>query len=76
MVVVADKGMTTGDNIWYTLSAKDGYVFSTSVWGADKELKKYVLDQENYEWLGREYIDEKQVVFYSEKYAKRAKADR
>ena len=100
VVVVADKGMTTGDNVWYTLSAGDGYVFSMSVRGADKELKDYVLDEEGYEWLGKEYkrksrlyprtiqitstsgrkikktVHEKQVVFYSEKYDKRAKAER
>lgn len=102
VITVADKGMTTGDNIWYTINTptKDGYVLSMSVRGADKELKKYVLDEEGYEWLGTEYkrksrryprtihvttttgkkmnkvADEKQVVFYSEKYAKRAKAER
>jgi len=100
VIVVADKGMNTGDNIYYTLSAKDGYVFSMSVRGADKELKSYVLNEDGYEWYGNEYkrksrlyprtikvtsssgrklnktVDEKQVVFYSEKYAKRAKAER
>ncbi len=102
VISVADKGMTSGDNIWYTTHTldKDGYVFSMSVRGANKELKKYVLDEEDYTWLGTEYkrksrlyprtiqvttttgkkmdkiVDEKQVVFYSEKYAKRAKADR
>jgi len=100
VIVVADKGMTTGDNIYYTLSAKNGYVFSMSIRGADKELKDYVLKEEGYEWYGSEYkrksrlyprtilvtatngkkikkvVDEKQVIFYSEKYAKRAKAQR
>lgn len=100
VVVVADKGMTTGDNIWYTLSAKDGYVFSMSIRGADKELKDYVLNEDGYEWLGKEYkrksrlypriiqvtaangkklkktVHEKQVIFYSEKYDKRAKVER
>lgn len=102
VITVADKGMTTGDNIWFTKTTptKDGYVFSMSVRGADKELKSYVLDDSDYEWLGDEYkrksrryprtiqvtatngkkikkvVDEKQVVFYSEKYAKRAKAER
>lgn len=100
VVVVADKGMTTGDNIYYTLSAKNGYVFSMSIRGADKELKDYVLNDEGYEWYGSDYkrksrlyprtilvtgtsgkklkkvVDEKQVIFYSEKYAKRAKAER
>ena len=99
-VVVADKAMCTGDNIWYTLSAKDGYVFSLSVRGTNKDLKKYVLDDKGYEWLGTEYkrksrldkrvihihtadggkmdkeVDERQVAFYSEKYDRRAKAER
>lgn len=102
VISVADKGMTTGDNIWYTINTptKDGYVFSMSVRGADKEMKSFVLDDEGYEWLGNEYkrksrryprtiqvtsqsgkkikktVHEKQVIFWSEKYAKRAKADR
>ncbi|RCX18343.1 IS4 family transposase [Anaerobacterium chartisolvens] len=100
VVVVADKGMCTGDNIWYTLSAKDGYVFSLSVRGSNKEMKDYVLKEDGYEWLGSEYkrksrlyprtiwvtstsgkkmkkvVHEKQVIFYSEKYDKRAKAER
>jgi len=100
VIVVADKGMTTGDNIYYTLSAKNGYVFSMSIRGADKELKDYVLKEEGYGWYGSEYkrksrlyprtilvtatngkkikkvVDEKQIIFYSEKYAKRAKAER
>lgn len=99
-IIVADKGMTTGDNIWYTLSAGDGYVFSMSVRGANRELKDYVLNEDGYKWLSKEYkrksrryprtiqvtttsgrklkktIDEKQVIFYSEKYDRRAKADR
>jgi transposase len=54
-IVVADKGMCTGDNIWYTLSAGDGYVFSMSVRGASAKVKKYVLDEDGYEWMGDEY---------------------
>lgn len=102
VITVADKAMTTGDNIWYTKTtpSKDGYVFSMSVRGADKELKDYVLNDDGYEWFGTEYkrksrryprtiwvssisgkkmkktVDEKQVVFWSEKYAHRAKAER
>jgi len=40
---VEDKVITTGDNIWYTLSAGDGYVFSMSVRGENNKLKNYVL---------------------------------
>jgi transposase len=102
VISVADKGMTTGDNIWYTINtpSKDGYVFSMSVRGADKEMKAFVLNDDGYEWLGDEYkrksrryprtiqvtstsgkklkktVHEKQVVFWSKKYAERSKADR
>lgn len=102
VVSVADKGMATGDNIWYTINtpSHDGYVFSMSIRGAEKSMKDYVLDERGYEWLGKEYkrksrkcprtirvtsvtgkkmnkqVDEKQVVFWSEKYAIRAKAER
>lgn len=102
VISVADKGMTTGDNIWFTTHTpdKDGYVFSMSLRGADQELKNYVMDEDGYSWLGSEYkrksrlyprtiyvttntgkklkktVHEKQVIFYSEKYDKRAKADR
>ena len=33
VISVADKGMTTGDKIWYTINtpAHDGYVFSMSI---------------------------------------------
>lgn len=102
VISVADKAMTTGDNIWYTINtpAHDGYVFSMSIRGAEKSFQEYVLNDEGYEWLGEEYkrksrryprtilvtsvsgkkirkqVDEKQVVFWSAKYAKRAKAER
>lgn len=100
IIVVADKGMTTGDNIWYTLSAKNGYVLSYSIRGADQKFKNYVLDQRDYVSRGEDFkiksrlypreisvtsrngkkikktVHEKQVVFYSEKFALKAKADR
>lgn len=100
IVVVADKGITTGDNIYYTLSAKNGYVLSYSIRGADAAFKKYVLDEDGYIEKNDEFkiksrlypreisitttsgrkkkvtVDEKQVVFYSKKYAEKARADR
>lgn len=48
IIVVADRGLTTGDNIWYTLSAKNGYVLSYSIRGADRKFKNYVLDSKGY----------------------------
>lgn len=100
VIVVADKGMTTGDNIWYTLSAKNGYILSYSIRGADQKFKNYVLDQSDYVSSSDDFkiksrlypreitvtsrngkkikktVHEKQVVFYSEKFALKAKADR
>lgn len=100
IIVVADKGIITGDNIWYTLSAKNGYVLSYSIRGANQKFKDYVLDDTGYVWKNDEYkvksrlypreitvtttrgrkmkkrIDEKQVIFYSEKYALKARMER
>ncbi len=100
VIVVADKGINSGDNLYYTLSGKNGYVVSMSIRGAGKEIQDYVLEENGYIQQGEEYkcksrlcprqinvtmssgrkkkvsVDEKQVVFYSDKYAKRAKAER
>ena len=48
VIVVADKGVISGDTIYYALSSKNGYLFSYSVRGADDEFKKYVLSQTDY----------------------------
>jgi transposase len=100
IIVVAGRGITAGDNIWYTLSAKNGYVLSYSVRGSDKKFKDYVLDENGYTDKGdnfkiksrlypreirvtatngkkiKKIVDEKQVIFYSTKYALKAKKDR
>lgn len=100
IIVVADKGLTTGNNIWYILSAKNGYVLSYSVRGADKKFQEYVLDESGYINKGDDFkiksrlcpreiqvtaangkkikktVHEKQIIFYSHKYALKAKQDR
>ncbi len=99
-IIVADKGVNTADNIAFSLTRGDGYVYSQTVRGGNKELKDYVLDPSNYRKIGQDYkiksrlypreiavsnakggrtkvrIDEKQVVFYSAEYDRKAKADR
>lgn len=99
-VIVADKGMNTSNNIVFNLLHHDGYVYSQTVRGGNKELKDYVCNENGYRQIGDEYkiksrvyprivnvktatggtkkvsIDEKQVVFYSKAYDKRAKAER
>ena len=100
VIVVADKGMNSGENIAYNVIHKNGYIYSKSVRGAAKEVKEFVLNDKGYKDMGDEYkfksrdvntniwvtnakgkkvqvdIDQKQVVFYSEKYARKAKKDR
>ena len=127
MIVVADRGLNTSDNI-YLLNGKndrdnnprDGYVYGQSVRGADAEFKAWVLEQKGYEdtplkdidpdfnendksrdavfrhksriyprkiYIKREKsdgkiikqtitVDQKQMVYYSNKYAKKQKLER
>ena len=113
IVVVADMGVITGDNIYYLVGgekrkkALNGYVLSFSVRGGTGAFKKYVLDRSGYcgrdgkpvedgadfmiksrfeareinvtmqsGRIAKKTVYEKQVVFWSKKYADKAKADR
>ena len=100
VIVVADKGINTGENIAYNIIKKNGYIYSQTIRGGTAELKKYVLDEKGYTvnsdgfkiksrvvttkiWIlndkGKRVqvdIDQKQVVFYSPDYDKRAKYER
>ncbi len=100
VIIVADKGNNTAKNINYHVMRGDGYVYSQTVRGAQKELKDYVFDNTGYIWISDDYkiksriypreiavigsngktikkrIDEKQIIFYSRDYDRRAKAER
>lgn len=119
IIIVADRGLNTSDNIYYLNgdntgdnNQRDGYVYGQSVRGADAEFKQWILNggykkekllEENGEKIifthkSRIYpkelhvnvtkpgqkkpsrktvkVDQKQMVYYSEKYAKKQKADR
>ncbi len=101
-IVVADKGLNSGENKAYNIIKGDGYIFSRSLRGtkADKEVKTYALNEEGYIWINEDYkiksriyptdiwvtnkdgkrvkvnIDEKHIIFYSEKHARRTKHKR
>lgn len=103
IVVVADKGLNSGDNIAFNLALGDGYIFSQKIRGGSQELRDWILDPKGYS-EGKDYkrksrvlpvtihvtdkmvgnkkhktdvrIDQKQIVFYSEDYAKRARHKR
>lgn len=119
IIIVADRGLNTSDNIYYLNgdnkgdnNQRDGYVYGQSVRGADAEFKQWILNggykkekllDENGEEIifthkSRIYpkelhvnvtkpgqkkpskktvkVDQKQMVYYSEKYAKKQKKDR
>lgn len=53
VIVVADMGIITGDNIYYLTGdrpekTKNGYIFSFSVRGGTKVFQDYVLDESGY----------------------------
>lgn len=105
VIIVADKGLNTGNNIAYNKAIGNGYVMSLSVRGANADLRDYVLNEDGYIYnedktykkksrlspreimittkdkngktvRTKQNVDEKQVVFWSADYAKRAKAER
>lgn len=100
VIIVADKGNNTAKNVNYHVMRGDGYVYSQTVRGAQKELKDYLFDESGYTWIGDDYkiksriypreitvtgnngkpmkkrIGEKQIIFYSRDYDRRAKAER
>lgn len=56
-IVVADKGLNSGENKAFNLMKGDGYIFSRSLRGtkANKETKEYALDPNGYVQLNEEY---------------------
>ena len=48
MIVVADKGLNTSNNIAACILDNNGYIFSQSVRKATKELKSWVIDEDGY----------------------------
>ena len=75
VIVVADKGLNTGNNIAYNKAIGNGYVMSLSIRGANSELKDFVLKEEGYTY-NEEKTYKKKSRFWSADYAKRAKAER
>lgn len=97
IVVVADKGMNSGNNMVYNILNGDGYIYSQSVRGASEELKSFILSDEGYHCLSDDFkiksrviptkiwvklrngrkkrvqVDQKQVVYFSSKFAQRQK---
>jgi transposase len=61
IIVVADMGIITGDNIYYVIGGnpekpRNGYVFSFSVRGGTDKFKEYVLDETDYRDAKGRYV--------------------
>lgn len=105
LIVVADKGLNSGDNIAYNAILGDGYIYSKSIRGASEDFKAWVLDDAGYRQISEQYkvksklvpdavinvtvdqkgkkktkkkvrVEQKWVVYYSKKYAERARYKR
>jgi transposase len=107
IIVVADKGLNSGDNIVFNIALGDGYIYSKSVRGASADFQEWLLEESGYrssdtedsfkikskivpdaevsyaiEQEGKKKkkttvkAEQKWVVFYSRKYAQRAKHKR
>ena len=73
VVVVADRGLNTSDNIFYLAGRNDkknmdGYIYGQSIRGADKEFKEWVLNQEGYINDPMFDKDGKQIMFRAMKF--------
>lgn len=62
IIVVADKGLNSGDNIAFNTVLGDGYIYSKSVRGASADFKKWVLDAEGYCNLSDKYKLKSKIV--------------
>ena len=52
IIVVADRGVISGDNIADLLKNGNGYVFSYSIRSSEQSFKEYVLDEKGYTAMG------------------------
>ncbi|HCX99891.1 MAG TPA: IS1634 family transposase, partial [Bacteroidales bacterium] len=48
VIIVADKGLNSGDNVAFLMVKGDGFVFSQKIRGASQELKEYVFNPAGY----------------------------
>lgn len=47
-IIIADKGLNSGDNMYKAFEKGDGYVFSQKVRGASAETTEWILDKKDY----------------------------
>jgi len=50
VIIVADGGLNSGQNIAHILDGGNGYIVSKSTKKSDKSTKKWILDENGYSW--------------------------
>ena len=55
MIVVADKGLNTSNNIASHILHGDGYIYAQSVRKASREMQEYILDGQGYAAWGEDF---------------------
>jgi transposase len=48
IIIVADKGLNSGDNIVFNTALGDGYIYSKSVRGASADFQEWLLEERGY----------------------------
>ena len=63
VVIIADGGLNSDKNIAYIKSEGNGYILSISTRKSPKATKKWILDEEGYEWNKERSFKVKSVVY-------------
>lgn len=50
VIIVADGGLNSGPNIGHILDEGNGYILSKSTKKSAKDVRKWILDEDGYEW--------------------------
>jgi len=62
IIVVADKGINSGDNIAFNTILGDGYIYSKSVRGASGDFQKWALEESGYRQISGDYKIKSKIV--------------
>jgi transposase len=62
VIIVADGGLNSDKNIAHILKSGNGYILSKSTKKSDKTVRKWILDENGYEWNEKRTFKVKSVV--------------
>jgi transposase len=62
VIVVADGGLNSGQNIAHILSRGNGYIVSKSTKKSDKNVREWILSEKGYVWNGNKTFKSKSII--------------